>query len=178
MAKQAKPGNGVDELDGGQSRRSVAKSGKRWGIAGIVLAMSVAALAGLVRDRRGQADGTVETITQNVQDASATVMDTFVEARTSARNLGLAQQIEARLRNDKALDAEKIDLHVEDESTAILEGLVPDATAKEKAVALTRDTRGVLQVVDHLAVPPPPRVIAAPSAAAPPEVTVRSRVER
>jgi hypothetical protein len=71
---------------------------------------------------------------------------------------------------------------VEGECTAVLRGLVPDAAAKEKAVALTQDTKGVLKVVDHLAVLPKPRVISIPETQAPsepgdevPAVAVRPR---
>jgi osmotically-inducible protein OsmY len=128
--------------------------------------LAVVGWAGLGRDRQRQVEGTVRTISQGVQDASATVQGKLAEAQTSARNLGLEQQIAARLHSEKTFDAEKIEVHVEDGGTAVLKGLVPDAAAKEKAVALTRDTRGVLTVVDHLAVVPPARVIVAPAAPA------------
>ena len=141
----------------------------RWTIAGGLFGLGLAAWAGAGRDRRGPAeadagtiDGAVRTITQGVQDASDTVRDKFTTARASARNLGIEQQITTRLRQDKTLEANRIEVHVEDESTAVLKGLVPDDESKEKAVQLTRDTRGVLKVIDHLAVPPPPRVITSP----------------
>jgi len=107
-------------------------------------------------------NGTFQTIVNKFQDASDTIHDTYTSARTSVRNLGLEQQIESRLRQDKTLDAGRIELHVEDEGTAVLKGLVIDVEAREKAVQLVRDTRGVLKVIDHLAVPPPPRVIVSP----------------
>jgi osmotically-inducible protein OsmY len=151
----------------------------RWWVVAVVPVLGVAGWSGLGRDRQRQVHGAVRKITQGVQDASATVQDKFAEAQTSARNVGLEQQIEARLHSEKTLDAEKIELHVEDESTAILKGLVPDAAAKEKAVALTRDTRGVLQVVDHLAVVPPPRIIVArPANETVPAVAGVSRLQR
>jgi BON domain len=89
------------------------------------------------------------------------VRDRIDGARLSARNLGIEQQVRARLLGDKTFDGDRIELHVVDDCTVVLKGLVPDDEAKEKAVILARDTRGVLQVIDHLAVPPPPRVISA-----------------
>jgi hypothetical protein len=64
---------------------------------------------------------------------------------------------------DKTLDAEKVQVSVEPEGTVIHKGLVPDLAAKEKAVSLVRDTRGVVQVIDHLAIPPTPRIVDAPA---------------
>jgi hypothetical protein len=139
----------------------------RWTIAGILLGFGVAGWAGLAREHGGPSEGlggAVETIAAGVEGASETVRDKFAAAQRSARNLGIEQQIAARLHGDKSFDADKIEVHVEEESTAILRGLVPDAAAKEKAVALTQDTKGVLKVVDHLAVPPKPRVISTPEA--------------
>jgi hypothetical protein len=52
-----------------------------------------------------------------------------------------------------------LELEVQDGGTAIMRGAVPDAAARERAVALARDTVGVTQVVDELTVLPPPRVI-------------------
>jgi hypothetical protein len=138
-----------------------------WVIAGVAIGVVGAAWTGVGQDHRGPANGVggaVRTFAQGVQEASSSVRDRFAAARISARNLGLEQQIKSRLQGDKTFDAERIEVQVADESTAILKGLVPDAAAKEKAVTLTRDTRGVLKVMDHLAVPPPPRVISAPAA--------------
>lgn len=158
----------------------------RWTIAGGMLGLGLAAWSGAGRDRRGSSeadggtiDGAVRTFTQGVQDASDTVRDKLTSARASARNLGIEQQIANRLRQDKTLEADRIEVHVEDESTAVLKGLVPDEDSKEKAVQLTRDTRGVLKVIDHLAVPPPPRVITSPREDdEAPAVATRSRAIR
>lgn len=164
MSRRAKRAGEVVEQYGEVSPSGATKTATRLWAAAVVLVLGVGAWSVLGRERQRQVEGTVQTISRGVQDASATVQDKYAEARTSARNEGLRQQIATRLQGEKAFDAEKIEVHVEDESTAILEGLVPDAAAKEKAVALTRDTRGVLRVVDHLAVVPPPRVIVAPPA--------------
>lgn len=106
----------------------------------------------------------VETLAAGVHDATETVREKFAAVQSSARNLGIEQQVSARLHGDKTFDANKIELHVEEEGTAVLRGLVPDAAAKERAVELTQDTKGVLKVIDHLAVVPKPRIISVPQA--------------
>ena len=65
------------------------------------------------------------------------------QQRASVRNLGLAQQLETRLWQDKRLVADQILVEVEQEGKAILRGLVPDLLHKELAVSLAQDTRGV-----------------------------------
>lgn len=117
-------------------------------------------------DRYGEPDGVFGTLSgayrttvKGLRYGTAFVQDCCSETQCSVRNLGLGQQIETRLCQDKKLDAQGITVQVEEDGTAVLKGLVPDAAHKEKAVILTRDTRGVAKVVDHLAVPPPPRVI-------------------
>ena len=81
--------------------------------------------------------------------------------QTSVRNTGLAQQVDTRLRQDKHIDADKITITAEEGSTVILDGTVPDHATKDRAADLAKDTRGVLRVVDRLAIPPSPRIIAA-----------------
>jgi hypothetical protein len=180
MGNRAKREDQVDGVDAAGSEAGRAPSRVRWAIAGAVFGIGVATWVGIGRERRGSGeaggtlDGAVQTIPRGVQDTSAAVGEQLAQARTSARNLGIEQQIAARLHGDKALDAEKIIVQVEDQGTAVLKGLVSDTAAKDKVVALTRDTRGVLKVVDQLAVVPSPRVIVAPPAdAAAPAVAGR-----
>jgi hypothetical protein len=150
MTRVATQGDDADSRDraGG---RTMART--LWA-AGLVFGLGGAAFTGLGQDQKAPVLGAIRTITQGVRDR-------IDHARTSARNLGIEQQVRARLQGEKTFEADRIELHVEDECTVVLKGLVPDTEAKEKAVVLARDTRGVLQVIDHLAVPPPPRVISA-----------------
>jgi hypothetical protein len=168
-------GDGVMEKRGGPAREgndawteaSPAPSRTRWTIAGILLGLGVAGWAGLAREQGGTSEGlgrAVETIAAGIHDASETVRDKLAAAQSSARNLGIEQQISARLHGDKTFDANRIEVHVEEEGTAVLRGLVPNDEAKERAVELTQDTKGVLKVVDHLAVIPKPRIISVPRA--------------
>jgi len=139
--------------------------------AGMVLGLLVAGWAGGAGDRYGEPEGVVgafrgafRTVAKGVRYTVASVRDCCSQDGCSVRNLGLGQQIETRLCQDKRVDAEAIIVSVQEDGTAVLSGLVPDATHKEKAVALTRDTRGVERVVDQLAVAPRPRIIDTPAA--------------
>ena len=124
----------------------------------------------------GMLDRAVQAITQGIQGASETVGNGFSQAKDSARNQALAQQIETRIGQDKAIDAAQVMVAVEEEGTALLRGLVPDEKSRDKAVALTRDTRGVQRVIDQIAVVPEARVIDAPPAV--PLVSEKDRVIR
>lgn len=150
---------------------------KTWGFLALTVGGSAAAWFGMGhapgKSDPGSEPGMLNSITAQVQDTSATVSDTYARTRTSIVNLGLAQQISTRLRQDKAVDCERLEIAVEEESRVVLTGQVPDQATKEKVVNLTRDTRGVRQVVDQLAVPPRTRIIeAAPTIEAEPEPPV------
>jgi len=133
-----------------------------WAVAGIAIGLAVALWAGgQFEPVTSKFDGVV----QGLQDASSTVQEKISDARASSRNSSLAQQVDARLKQDKEIDAARIEVSAEGEGTVILRGLVPDHSDKDKAATLARDTRGVDRVIDHLAVTPAPRVIAAGSAA-------------
>ena len=150
----------------------------RGGILAVLIMLGLAAWIALGEGRRGQIGDAVQTVTDGAQDASTSVQGKISDARTSARNLGLEQKVSARLHGDKSLGAEKIEVSVLVEGTATLKGLVPSAAAKEKAVALTRDTRGVTRVMDHLAVTPPPRVFDARDPQPEPVVATRPQTTR
>jgi len=149
----------ADETDGGKvaPRRGGLVGRTLWAIAGIMFGVAVAAWAG------GHLDpytAKFSGVVSGIQNASSTVQDRIANARASARNTGLTQQVDARLRQDKAIDASRIEVSVGEEGTVILQGSVPDDNDKDKAATLARDTRGVSRVIDHLAIPPKPRVIA------------------
>ena len=159
-----------------ESTTTAGRKGGKWPFprirflfCGIGLGLLAASWAGGLSDRYGEPEGLVGTFHGACRTAGkgfrytvAHVRDCFAEEGTSVRSLGLGQQVETRLCQDKKLDAQGITVHIDEDGTATLRGLVPDASHKEKAVALTRDTRGVVRVVDHLAVPPPARVIETP----------------
>ncbi len=152
------------------SRRTIA----RWRVALGMLALGlvVGMWLGGGPDRYGEPDGILggvrgasRTIAKSARYAAATVLDLVFQQRASIRNMGLAQQLETRLWQDKRLSAEGIVVEVEEEGTAVLKGLVPDRVHKELAVALAQETRGVAKVVDQLALSPTSRTIEATPAA-------------
>jgi hypothetical protein len=138
----------------------------RWALAKVTLGLLMGLWAGGGPDRYGEADGflggvrgAARTVEKGGRYAAATLADLIFQQRSSVRNLGLAQQLETRLWQDKRLVAEGIVVVVEDGGTAVLKGIVPDEDHKDKAVALARETRGVERVVDQLAVSPTSRTI-------------------
>ncbi len=158
----------------GSSRRGLPFARSRWGVVGIVIGVLGSSWVGVGRggprasdgaavtsnEEEGTIDGTVRKVAQGVQDVSTTVRDRVSRARASGRNQDLISQVKARLLQDKSLNAQNIDVQVDAEGVVVLKGLVPTADDKDAAVDLTRDVRGVLQVEDHLAVPPARRVFA------------------
>ena len=154
----------------------------RWAAGGMALGVLIGAWIVGGPDRYGEEEGFVgglrgagRTMTKGFRYTAAMFRDCLAQERSSVRGLGLAEQIETRLWQDKRLVAEGIIVEVEEEGTAVLKGIVPDEGNKEKAVSLARDTRGVERVVDELAIRPSSRTIKATPAAAVP-TGVASRV--
>jgi hypothetical protein len=155
------------------SRRTWART--RWALATLVVGIVVGSWLGGGPDRYGEAEGVLgglrgaaRTMAKCGRYAGATLLDVAFQQRFSVRNMGLAQQLETRLWQDKRLSAEGIVVEVEEEGTAVLKGIVPDRNHKEMAVALAQETRGVARVVDQLAVSPTSRTIETTPAAAVP----------
>jgi osmotically-inducible protein OsmY len=68
--------------------------------------------------------------------------------------MGLQGRVYGRLHWDKALEGASLDIAIRDTTTVILTGNVPSELAKTKAEQLARDTTGVGNVVNQLAVAP------------------------
>ena len=139
-------------------------------LAGLVTGLLLAGWAAGGTERYGEASGFVgsvrgayRTLLKGFRYTAASVHDSSSQGSSSVRNLGLGQQIETRLCQDKRLDATGIIVEVEEDGTAVLRGLVTSSAHKDTAVTLVRDTRGVERVVDHLAVPPTARIIDTPA---------------
>lgn len=78
----------------------------------------------------------------------------FTSAQASIRNMGVEGRIYGRLHWDKALNDATIDLAVTEAGVVTLSGAVATAPAKARAVELAKETVGVTEVVDRLAVRP------------------------
>ncbi|WP_435016180.1 BON domain-containing protein [Tundrisphaera sp. TA3] len=147
----------------------------RWAVGGLAFGLVAGAWIGGGPDRYGEPEGVAgglrgagRTLSRGFDYLSATIQDCVASEPSSVRRIGLGQQIQTRLWQDKRLAAEGIIVEVEADGTAVLKGIVPDDDHKDQAVVLARETRGVEKVVDELAVRPSARTIDAVSAAAVP----------
>jgi osmotically-inducible protein OsmY len=68
--------------------------------------------------------------------------------------MGLQGRVYGRLHWDKALEGASLDITIRDTTTVVLTGSVSSEAAKSKAEQLARDTTGVGNVVNQLAVAP------------------------
>ena len=108
----------------------------------------------------GQAlDGAGKSIKRGVVGAENAVQESFARTRASVHNMELVSRVYSRLHWEKALITANLDIEVKADGVAVLRGTVPDAAAKTKAVSLTADTVGVVQVIDQLAVAPATRIV-------------------
>ena len=165
------------QRDGRDAGQASPNRPKKWpftrtrcSFAGLMTGLLLAGWAAGGTERYGEASGFVgnvrgayRTLLKGFRYTAASVHDSSSQGASSVRNLGLGQQIETRLCQDKRLDATGIIVEVEEDGTAVLRGLVPSSAHKDTAVTLVRDTRGVERVVDHLAVPPTARIIDTPA---------------
>jgi osmotically-inducible protein OsmY len=126
----------------------------------------IAILLALVPELPAQEEGAAQRIRRRIEEGAGKLAEEVREAWTEVRKrvdeLGVQGRVYGRLRWDKALADDPINVDVEkkftdDESTVILTGRVPDEHAREKALQLARDTVGVREVVDRLQVAPRPR---------------------
>ena len=151
----------------------------RWTIAGImigVIGSSLArtglpdpepagAAAGPAAWAIGTIDGAVRSVARGVREVSASVRGQLDRPRATPEDRTLRDRVESSLRGHEALDAREIDVTVDEDGEVILRGEVASAAAKELAVGLTRELRGVGRVEDHLAVTPRTRSFGVPAAA-------------
>jgi hyperosmotically inducible protein len=91
-------------------------------------------------------------VKRGFQTAGQAVSGGFQKTRTSVHNMEVVSRVYSRLHWDKALTTSTLELEVQAGGIAIVTGVVPDEAAKAKALALTAETVGVIQVVDQIAV--------------------------
>jgi hyperosmotically inducible protein len=154
-------------------------NGRRWGIAGVVLGIVLTAWIGSGRaQQRGTAekvgekiDGALKGVKRGAENLSDDLKGRFERARTSVNDMGLEARIYGRLHWDRALNAARLEVEVRQGGAATLRGVVADEAARIKAVALTKDTVGVAQVVDQLVVSPAATTTSPTPATSPPATT-------
>lgn len=82
------------------------------------------------------------------------IREGWEEARGAVNRMGLQARVYSRVRWDKALEHETIEIDVQAADAVVLRGNVKTEAAKHKAIQLARDTVGVARVVDELTVAP------------------------
>jgi hypothetical protein len=108
--------------------------------------------------QEGTAERIGEQIDRGLEQLGEKLKRTWADIRKSVDELGMQGRVYARLRWDKALADQTIDIQVQKKDIVVLNGVVPDEAAREKAVQLAQDTIGVREVVDQLQVEPRPEI--------------------
>lgn len=131
----------------------------RWLFAGFACGFVAALSAGLGRGDQGPAEEIGQAFDRVTRSASSWIGSTVGSGRMRG---DVASQVDERLDSDKGLDSSKIEVRAGDGGAVELHGMVASQEAKDRAVSLARDTRGITRVVDHLAVVPKARVVSSP----------------
>jgi hypothetical protein len=126
------------------------------------IAILLALSAKLPAQEKGTGESIGRRIDRGLEQLTEEVREAWAKARKSVDQLGVQGRVYGRLRWDKALADQPIDVDVEqksteEESTVILTGRVPDEDARKKAIELAQDTVGVREVIDRLQIEPRPQ---------------------
>lgn len=116
--------------------------------------MSVVAQQGTAEKIGQKLDKVGQDLKRGVSNVADDLRAQFSKTRDSVHGWGVESRVYGRLHWDSALNGSVLETHVDRAGVATLVGQVPDAAAKAKAVALTRDTVGVTKVVDQLSIAP------------------------
>jgi hyperosmotically inducible protein len=103
----------------------------------------------------GGLDTAGQAVKRGFQTAGQAVRGGVNNARASVANMEVVNRIYSRLHWDKALATSTLEVEVRAGGVVVLTGITPDKAAKAKALTLTADTIGVLQVVDQVSVVAP-----------------------
>jgi osmotically-inducible protein OsmY len=126
------------------------------------LIAAVVILPALLLSQLAAQEGTAEKlgrrIDQGIENLSQEVQEAWSEARARLDKLTVQGRVYGRLRWDKTLADEPIDVSVEANDLVTLSGRVPNEEARQKALTLTKDTVGVREVIDRLQVDPLRRI--------------------
>jgi hypothetical protein len=112
------------------------------------------------QERAGESIG--RRIDRGLEKLTEEVREAWAKARKQVDQLGVQGRVYGRLRWDKALADQPIDVDIDkqstdEESTVILTGRVPNKDARKKALQLAQDTVGVRDVIDRLQIEPRPQ---------------------
>lgn len=118
---------------------------------------------------QGVAERIGETVDRGLTTLGQKLRKTWADIRQSVDELTVQGRVYGRLRWDKALANAPLDIAVQNESTIVLSGTVPDEAARLIAVNLAQSTIGVAKVVDHLTIASP-KVTTTPSTTTAPPI--------
>jgi hypothetical protein len=104
--------------------------------------------------QEGAAESIGRRINRGLEELKEEVKQAWTEVRKTVDKLGVQGRVYGRLRWDKALAEEPIEVSMQDKETVVLTGRVADEQTRQKAIQLTNDTVGVREVVDQLEVEP------------------------
>ncbi|WP_435017132.1 BON domain-containing protein [Tundrisphaera sp. TA3] len=125
-------------------------------VIGLSFATAGEAFGQTVGERVGEGlDEAGRAVRRGFQTAGQAVRGGVNSAKTSVYNMEVVNRIYSRLHWDKALATSTLEAEVRAGGIVVLSGVVPDRAAKLKALTLTADTVGVVQVVDQVAIVTP-----------------------
>jgi hypothetical protein len=112
---------------------------------------TIVAAAVLLTQARAQ-ETIGEQIGAGIDRGLSELREEWREVRKSVEGMGVQGRVYSRLRWDKAIETGAIDIEVRATDVVVLQGTVPTAAVRQKAVQLARDTVGVASVVDQLTI--------------------------
>ena len=104
--------------------------------------------------QEGAAERIGKRLDRGLEELREEVKQAWTDVRKSVDKLSVQGRVYGRLRWDKALAEEPIDVSMQDKNIVVLTGRVPDDDTRQKAIQLAKDTVGVRDVVDQLQVNP------------------------
>ncbi len=116
------------------------------GSAGAVQAQS----AGVAQTLGEKLDGVGRGIRREAREIGDSMRRGFETMKTEVNRMNAPARVYSRLHWDRALNSAKIEVHPVKGGGVLLRGTVADEAARERAVALARDTMDVSEVVDEL----------------------------
>ena len=125
---------------------------------GLIVLMTVGANPGQAQETGKRIGEKLDDVGRDIRGglnrAGQETKEQVASAKTSVRNMGVESRVYGRLHWDKALNDATIELAVTEAGVVTLNGSVATAQAKVHAAELARETVGVTEVVDRLAVRP------------------------
>jgi hypothetical protein len=92
-----------------------------------------------------------ESVREGITKTGDTILEGFQKTRAAVHGMGLVPRIYGRLHWDKHLSKSHFVLAANGSSVTV-RGIVPDESARTRAITLIEDTVGVTQVIDQLGV--------------------------